>query len=289
MAIVGIPSTSSYLSITRDKLIEMAHKVIGVLEPGQVLDGDQLQDGIDFLTMIVRQTDQSGRWRWTIEEAQHIPITANTYSYTPDTGLPTTIAELLTAVYRDANGMDMPLRILKAEAYEAIANKVQSGDPVAVYLTETTDLSLRTLYTYPSPSSASTQSKIAGPYRCLRTHVSSAATEPVTGANWRVYWEPGGDGFTAWASGMSYTAPPQLRLLFRRPIVDFATASQPPDFPLQWPRLLLYQLAHDLGDLYGIPLEERNLLIAKAKGASSDIFPSMKAKTNNIHNKAKFF
>ena len=64
----AIPAASTYLTITRDKLIEMAYKAIGVLEPGQVLDGEQLNDGVSVLTMIVREVDASQKWRWTIDE-----------------------------------------------------------------------------------------------------------------------------------------------------------------------------------------------------------------------------
>lgn len=288
MPIIGANSTSTYLTITRDKFIELAHKIIGVLEPSQVLDGEQLQDGIDLLSLQVREVDQSGRWRWTIDEAQHVPITSNTYVYNMDRGLPGNIAELLTATYRDSNGTDSPLKILRAEGYEEISNKIRQGNPNAVYLTDTTDLSLRTLYTYPSPGTVSTQSLIAGPYRCIRSHTADASSEPITGKNWRVFWENGGEGTTSWASGTQYTAPPMIRLLYRRPITDFANADSTPDFPMQWPRLLLYELAFDLADIYSIPLDERTYLIEKAKGAKDNIFPSTKTKTTNIHNKVRY-
>lgn len=93
----------------------------------------------------------------------------------------------------------------------------------------------------------------------------------------------------AWASGANYAAPQQIRLLYRRPIFDFDTASDTPDFPIQCPRMLLYKLAFDLGDIYGIPIEERNLMIGKSKGAYDDIFPSFKAKSTDIHHKTKYY
>lgn len=289
MPIIGANQTSTYVQYTRDQFITMAHKVIGVIEPGQVLSGDELEDGKMLLSFRVRELDQSGKWRWTIEEAKHVPLTSLTYIYNVDRGLPGNIAELLTANYRDSSGNDYPVSILRAEAFESIQDKFLVGDPTAIYLTDNVDLSLRTLHTYPSPQSVATQSVIAGPFRCIRTHVADLTNEPLTGQNWQMYWEDGGEGGAAWVQGTSYTAPAAIRLLYRRPVIDFSNSDSTPDFPLPWPRLLLYALADDLGDLYGIPLDERNRLIEKAQGAKNSIFPSTKTKTNFIHNKAKYF
>lgn len=285
----AIPAASTYLTITRDKLIEMAYKAIGVLEPGQVLDGEQLNDGVSVLTMIVREVDASQKWRWTIDEAVHVPLVSGVFLYTIDNGLPSNITELMSATYRDGQGNDTPLATLKAERWEEIPEKTQYGTPKAVYLTDHLDLSRRELYVWPTLETVVAQSQIDGPYRCIRTHTSKLNNEPMSGANAKVYWEPGGEGGDPWQSGIEYTAPPQIRLLHKRPLIDFLTSGDNPDFPLPWPRLLLYRLAFDLGDFYSIPLEERKLMIDKAKGAFDDIHPSVKVKTNQIHNKTLFY
>jgi len=41
-------------------------------------------------------------------------------------------------------------------------------------------------------------------YTCIGDHTSAAATEPGTGANWETFWEVGGSGVSAWASGAYY-------------------------------------------------------------------------------------
>jgi hypothetical protein len=286
--------TTTDFTLTRDQLITLAHKIIGVLPPGQVLSGDELQDGIQLLNLLVRETDQSGHWRWTIGAAATVPLVANTFLYSSSNGLPTNIAELLDGCsYRNADAQDVRLELLQAEGYERISDKIQIGDPCAIYLTEHRDLASRTLYVWPTLNSVNTQSVVTGTdsnaYRCIRSHTASSDNRPITGANYLLYWEAGGTGPTAWASATSYTAPQLLRLLYRRPLFDFDTASDTPDFPQQWPRLLLYKLAFDLGDLYGIPLAERQLMVQKAKGAYDDIFPSVKAKSTDWHGKARFF
>lgn len=285
----GIPSSSTYLTITRNKMIEMAHGMIGILEPGQPMPGDMLKTGIDVLTNIVREVDVAGKWRWTIEDSAHVPLVGGQYVYGIDSGLPGNISELLTASYRDANGNDTPIDVVKAEKWEMIPNKIQVGVPRLVYLTENMDLSQRKLYVWPTLSETYEQSEVEGPYRCILTHTSTATSEPVNGVNWRIFWEPGGEGGAPWEVGEDYTSPPQIRLQCRRPIIDFLTASTAPDFPMPWPRLLTLKLASDLGDFYGIPVAERRLMIDKAKGAYNDIYNTVKAKSNTLHNKARYF
>ena len=291
---VGTPGTSSDFTLTRDQLITLAHKLIGVLEPGQPLSGDQLQDAILLLNLIVRETDQSGRWRWTIEAASHVPLIANTFIYTSVQSLPENIAELLEGCsYRDSSATDHPLRILQAEGYEAIPNKITTGDPQCIYLTEHRDLDTRSLYVWPTLSTVNTQSVVTGTnstiYRCIRSHTADSTNRPITGANYLLYWEAGGSSPSVWATSTQYTAPQLIRLLYRRPLFDFDAASNSPDFPQQWPRLLVYKLAFDLGDIYGIPVPERELMIGKAKGSYEDIFPSIRSQTFDFHNKVRYF
>lgn len=285
-------STSDF-TLTRDQLIQLSHKIIGVLEPGQVLDGDQLQDGIDLLNLIVRETDAAGKWRWTMGEASLLTLAKNVHRYDSNNGLPTNIAELDTVFYRDANGKDWPLNIYKAETYEAIPNKLEANPPKGVYLTETIALASRVLFVWPMLSAVKTGSVVTGTdsnaYTCIYPHEAAAENRPITGANYKMMWKSGGSGAVAWVSGTDYINTEQLRLVYRRPIFDFDTASDTPDFPIQWPRLLVYKLAFDLGDLYTIPLEERKTMIQKAKGSFDDVFPSTKAKSTTKHSKAKYF
>lgn len=286
--------TTADYTCTRDKLIELAYKVIGVLEEGQVPDGEMLQDGIDLLNLIVRETDQSGRWRWTIGAAAHVALAANVCVYDQNNGLPANIAELLTVSFRDSSGRDSPpLKILKAETYEQIPEKTRVDTPMAVYLTEDITLANRKLYVWPMLSTVTAQSVVTGTdaaaYKCIMPHIGAAVNRPITGANYSMFWAPGGSGAVAWASGTSYTSPELLRLTYRRPIYDFDTASDTPDFPIQWPRLLIYKLAFDLGDIYGIPESERDRMIRKVRGAFDDIFPSVKAQQNTRHHKVMYY
>lgn len=281
-------------TLTRDQLIELAHKMIGVLAPGQVLAGDQLTDAVRILNLIIRETDESGDLKWTRGAASSLTLVANTFVYTSANGLPTNIAKLDAVSYRNASAIDRPMGIASAMEYETIANKTDTGDPKTVYLTDHRDIGSRTLYVVPMLSAVNTQSVVTGTdaaaWKCIRSHTSASTNRPITGANYLLYWESGGSGPSAWATSTSYTAPQLIRLLYQRPLFDFDTASDTPDFPQQWPRMLVYKLAFDLGDLYGIPMPEREYLIAKAKGAYSDIFDkSMKPETTGHHNRTSYF
>ena len=289
---MGVGTTADF-TLTRDQLIELSHKLIGVLAPGQTLDGNQSQDAIKLLNLIVREVDESGDLKWTRAAASSLTLVANTFVYTSANGLPTDIAKIDSATYRDSLAMDHPIQIITAVEYEAIMNKTDSGDPNKVYLTDHRDIASRTLYLPRTLSTVNTQSVVTGTdsvvYKCIRGHTADSSNDPITGANYLLYWTAGGSGPSTWTSGTTYYAPQQIRLLYQRPLFDFDAASDTPDFPQQWPRMLVYKLAFDLGDLYGIPLPEREYLVAKAKGAYSDIFDkSMKPSTTNYHNKASY-
>lgn len=286
-------STFDY-TVTRDRLIELAFQEIGVLEAGQVMNAEMLADGIDALSMVIRETDAAGRWRWTIQAAAHLVLQSNTAVYTRDNGLPTVIAELLTAAYHVPEGQDMPLAILKAETYESLSDKLQTGTPQAVYLTDHTELAQRVLYVYPIPGTVPTPSVVTGtngsPYRCITSHQASAVTRPITGANWSLYWEAGGTSPSAWADGASYTAAPSLRLLYRRPLYDFDTASDNPDVPISWPRLIMLKTAAVLSPWYGGSPDEQALLVKKVQGAFEDVFQqSVAVKSSKRIHRTQYF
>ncbi len=280
-------------TITRDKLIEMAFQNVKALPEGETMSAEMLQAGIDRLELIIREVDESGYWRWTVQEPLHIPLQAGVAVYDANAGLPTNCSEIMSAVYRGKDGRDSaPLKILSVEGYEQIPDKLQTGEPQAVYLTTGNVLAERRLYVWPFLSSVDAQSLILGTdglrYRCIYPHTSSASTRPVSGANWRMVWELGGTGSSAWVTGTAYTAVESLRMVIRRPIFDFDSADNTPDIPPQLQRALLFRLCDDLQDVYPSP-DASNRMAQKYIGAYSDVSASLRKKTNDIHNKAKYF
>lgn len=56
-----------------------------------------------------------------------------------------------------------------------------------------------------------------------------------------------------------------LQITYQRPFEGFTAAGETPDFPQQWQKALIYQLAVDLAPEYGIPIEDRRELKKEAK------------------------
>lgn len=289
----SVASTFDF-NVTRDQLIQAALETARVCAEGETMTPEQLNIGIVRLNMIVREVDQSGNFVWTTQEAKHLPLQSGVGVYDANAGLPTNISELLSVVYRSADGSDSkPLKILKAEGYEAIPHKHEAGEPRAVHLSTDIYLEQRRLYVWPFPSTVTAESVIVGSdnqiYRCIYPHTSTATNKPVTGANWRMVWQAGGASVTAWALGENYRSAESLRMVIKRPIFDFDEADDTPDLLMQCPRLLMYRLASDLADVWGMPQDVKDTINGKMRGAFTDIFPSTRPKSNDVHHKALYF
>lgn len=288
-----LASTADF-TVTRDQLIQYAYETAGLAPEGEGISPEYLQVGISRLNMLVREVDQSGHWVWTIQEASHLSLAAGVGVYDVNNGLPSNVSELMSVVYRSANGYDSPpLTILRSQGYEEIPNKLQQGEPCAVHLTSQIQLNQRKLYVWPFLSTVTAQSKVVGTdtaiYKCVYPHTSSSTTHPTTGANWRMVWELSSGASSAWATGAKYTTAESLRITYKRPIYDFDSASNTADFPTQFPRLLMLRLALDVGTVYRIPQADRDTLAGMIRGAFTDIFPSTRPTTNDIHHKALYF
>lgn len=278
-------------NLTRDQLITQAYKDIGKLENGESLPAGLQADGILKLNNIIRELDAAGKWLWA-ESSSTIALVANQWIYTTSDGLPSDLRQPDRILYRDAQGTDSPVELLTSESYANIANKKAIGDPKKVWITTNRAIGSQTLYVTTALSSVNTQSEVIGSdalnYVCTRSHTSSTADKPITGANYLLYWEQSGSSGSAWAASTDYTAPQLLVLYYRRPLYEFTAATDNPDMPTQWTRLLEYRLASDLADPAGVPLDQRLLLQGKAKGAYDDIFQSLRPQHTDYHNKASY-
>lgn len=56
-----------------------------------------------------------------------------------------------------------------------------------------------------------------------------------------------------------------LQLTYQRPSEGFTAAGETPDFPQEWQNALIYNLAVGLAPEFGVPLEDRKLLIQEAE------------------------
>lgn len=282
-------------TLTRNQLIERAFRKCRVLGVGETMSSDQLADGILALNLIIREMDMEGTQVWALGTAPTtITLQANIGIYTSSDGLPTDITELTEVTYRSGSGNDTPLTLYDHRAYEQIWNKFQTGDPEAVYLNLNKQPASHQLYIWPLPTNVGTQSEVTGSdalnYSCIRSHTSATTNKPITGDNWRLYWEQTGSSGSAWAVDTQYTAPKLLRLWYKKSLADFSAASDNPDVPPGLVRTLMYRLADDLSIDTGKDAEFERRLNQKWKESEARTFRrAQKEKSTNYHNKAKYF
>lgn len=283
---------TSDFQVTRNELIELAYSDIKVLAEGETLTADLLTTGIKKLNLIIREHDLAGKHLWAISESS-LTLVANTFVYTSSNGLPTTMLSLVAASYRDPAGTDTPMRILTTEEYEGVENKTASGDPDWVFLPVNKTVSSKTLYVGPTLTAVNTQSVVTGTdavvYKCIRSHTADSTNRPITGANYLLYWEAGGSGPSVWTTSTSYTAPQQVRLWSKRPLYDFDTASDNPDLPQGWSRLLLRELCIELAPGHNVSIDQINVFRSLRNESHEKVFRSVQPDTTEIHNKVVYF
>ena len=283
--------TTFTANLTRDQLIALAYKDIGVLADNEVLSASLQADGILKLNSIIREFDGIGKWLWA-EKNTAITLVSNQFIYTTTDGFPSDLREPDRLLYRDANADDWPVELVTSEGYSSLNNKTQTGDPNKAYLTVNRAIGSQTLYVWPMLSVVNSQSVVTGTdtvvYKCIRSHTADSTNHPITGANYLLFWTAGGAGPSVWTTGTAYTSPQQLLLYYRRPLYEFTASTDNPDMPQMWNRFLEYRLAMDLAPMHGCPLEERTMLAELAKGAYESVFKSAKPQTMDYHNKAHF-
>jgi hypothetical protein len=61
-----------------------------------------------------------------------------------------------------------------------------------------------------------------------------------------------------------------LQVTYQRPFEGFSAAGETPDFPQEWQKALIYNLAVDLAPEFGVPLDDRRELRKEAEKALDD-------------------
>lgn len=290
-----VGSTSSYAP-TRNALLTMAYRKAGLIASGQTLSGIQLSEGIEALNLLLREMDVDGPNVHAYGSApSSIVLQENIGIYTSAEGLPTNIVEIISATMRGGTGTDTPLTIHTTASFEEdIANKFTTGTPTDIYLNRSRNPASHSLYVYPLPSNVGTQSEVTGSdalnYSCIRSHTSATANKPVTGANWRLFWEQTGSSGAAWVVDTAYVAPALIRLWYKRPLADFTAANDNPDLFVGSSRMLVLRLAEDLSVDAGRDVEFSRRLERMGDKAEARIFRhTRKEKTTNVHNRTKFY
>jgi len=294
---MSVGSTADH-ALTRNEIIASALRKCRAWPEDGNPPIHRLRDAIRALNNIVRtedlkQTDLA-KSLWALDVV-YLPLVAKRYIFGESQNLPA-IRELVTVVVRNLNGDDSdPLRIIKSEEYNQLVIKADTGSPERVYLKRSRLLSDQTLYIWPAPASVTSGSTVYQGgvlYTCVLKHTSSSENKPGSGASWKIFWRAGTSApeqADTWVTATAYTNGDLLVVHFRRPLYDFDSQYDNPDFPLGWEDYFIYKLAIRLAPEYDLGMDRRQELKNDLATITADIFPSTRPNTNTFHNKGKFF
>ena len=282
--------TTNDFNYSRDQIINEALRKLGVLALEDNADAATLQQGIRALNGIIRALDLRNNNIWKLSINPYVvALAANVWQYT----ISGNMIEIVSANFRDATGVDYPLDVVDAKGYAAIQDKYETGDPEVVFLPVRQDISTTNqLLIWPAPASITTTSKVTGTdsivYTCIKSHTTSSLTRPVTGASYKQYWTAIGGSGSAWADATDVVGGEQIHIIAKTPLTDFDLADDNADLPAGFGLYLIYRLANDWADNYGLPLEERLRLRQQMKDAYDEVFPYHVGSATDYHNRTRY-
>ena len=223
---------SSSFTVSRDQIIQLALRKLGVLEIGTTPDAETITSASLNLNLMIKQMATQGLKLWKVQELV-VPLTANQTTYTLggtnsvlmydsfDTNFTTPITDkplrLVQGWYRNITmspPVDTILQNLSKQEYNLLGSKGSTGVANSIFYDYKTTYG--TLYVYLTPDSY-TQTNL------------------------------------------------QLHLVMQMPLQDISRAQDSPDFPNEWLNCLVWNLADQLAIEYGVPSNYRQEIAIKAK------------------------
>lgn len=287
--------SSSEFNMTRNQLVIDALIAVKAIEEDELPPPAKMQIGIRALNRIMREEDAIGKHLWAVSPTPSLlTLQQDVGIYSAADGLPSNISRLEKVVYRGEDNLDEPMTIIQQSQYAELTSKFERGNPKLIFLSRENALADRKIYIHPQVQNVSAQSVVTGSdgntYQCIRTHVAATENKPITGTNYRLFWQLGGSSPTTWAVSTSYAAPKQLVIWYKRPLSDFTNANDNPDLPPSWTRQLLLRLTSDLGDFYTLPQDQLTRISRKIATADDSTFKyGEQPTTENVLNRYEFF
>jgi len=283
----------------RNDIIKQALLDVHAAKVGEAADGNKLRIGVDRLNAILREEDQDktgGKRFLTTLTTLSLFLEIGRTIYTATEGLAEDIHEIHSIRWRDALGGERPMDIVSPRQYEMLA-KLDTGDPLSIFLRKTADPSDNELLVWPIPRTIGTDDAVADEvigsdtlnYQCILPHTSSTDRKPVTGTDWKTYWQLGGSSGAAWVDAQAYTSASAIRYMYQRFLFNCDTLDDDPDVPDGWANYLRWRLAEDLSLTFEVKQEERDWIARMITKSTNLLFPSNEAKTSDYHNKTCFF
>lgn len=283
--------TTNDFNYSRNDIINGALRKLGVLAREDVADAATLQQGIKALNGIIRALDLRNPNIWKLSINPYVvELTANQWQYTVSGNF----IEIVSASFRDTSGVDTPLEVIDAREYAAIPDKYETGTPEVLFMPARQDITTTNqLLIWPTPASVTTSSKVTGTdatvYTAIKAHTSSSTTRPVSGANYKPYWTAIGGSGSTWTDATAMTAGEQIHIIAKTPLTDFDLATDNADLPAGFGLYLIYRLANDWSDDYGLPMEDRERLKRQMNDAYLEVFPYHIGQADNYHNRTRYY
>jgi hypothetical protein len=220
---------SSTYTVTRDQIITLALRKLGVLEIGATPDPDTIANASMSLNLLIKMMSTDGLKLWKISELI-IPITANQTSYVlggststlmydslnPTVAITDKPLKAIQGFYRNLQNsppIDVPVMLISKQEYNILGSKKSTG--VANTLFYDPRKLNGILYVYLTPNTYS------------QTNL-------------------------------------QLHLIAQMPLDDLNSALDVPDFPNEWMNCLVWNLADQMSMEYGVPMNARQEIALRA-------------------------
>ena len=220
---------SSTYTISRDQIISLALRKLGVLEIGAVPDTDTIDNASISLNLLIKQFSIEGLKLWKNSELI-IPLVTNQSTYilggststlmydslNPTVAITDRPLKVIQGFYRNNSVspyIDIPVMVISKQEYNVIGSKFSTGTANTIFY-DTKKLN-GVLYVYLTPD-------------------VNASTNM------------------------------ELHIITQLPLDDLSTALAIPDFPNEWMNCLVWNLADQLSLEYGVPMNSRQEIAMRA-------------------------
>lgn len=179
---------------------------------------------------------------------------------TPTTSQITDAAEALNAMIKGFQADGMPLWAIKEYTFNTVAGT--STYNIGNGQTLNTPMPLKVLQAYRVESSGNINVplNVYTHYDYNLLPINASSGEPVT-----LYYQPLSNYGVIELWPTPIDANTTITLMYQRPFEDMNSATDDFDFPPYWTEALIYGLAWRLSPEYGIPLQDRQLLMKEAE------------------------
>jgi hypothetical protein len=213
---------SSIYTVTRDQVITLALRKLGVLEIGSAPDPDTVANAAMSLNLLIKQFSTDGLKLWKISELI-IPLTSNQTNYTlggstsdlmydalnPTVAITDKPLKVIQGFYRNTQAtpnIDTPVLLVSKQEYNVLGSKFSTGTANTIFYDPRKLNGI--LYVYLTPD-LNAQTNL------------------------------------------------ELHIVAQMPLDDLNTALDIPDFPNEWMNCLVWNLADQLALEYGVPMNSR--------------------------------